>query len=103
MGKRDELESLQQKAVTIAAIEDRTLRHKGGQMLNAEAIALDDQYRITGGIDAEAEIELRAVLKILFEFILHDAIEEEDEDWGVAMGLDERGSESAIQKIIRGS
>ena len=103
MGKHADLESLQVKAVTIAAIEDRTTRHKGGQMVAAECKSLDDEYRILGGLDEDAEISLRAVLKILFDFILHDAIEEPEEDWGVAMGIDERGPSSAIEQIIRGS
>jgi len=103
MGKHSELESLQQKAVAIAAIEDRTKRHKGGQMLHAECKSLDDEYRILGSLDVEAEIALRAVLKILFEYILHDAIEEAEEDWGYAMGIDERGSEDSIHNILKGS
>lgn len=100
--KHRELALLQQKAVVIAALEDRDKRHKGGLWLNDQCVRLDDEYRILGGLDREAEISLRAVLTIIFDFILHDCIEEPEEDMSVIMGLDERGSEAEIQQILRG-
>lgn len=103
MSKHDELESLQKQALTIAALEDRHSRHEGGYRLEAQCRSLDDQYRIINGLDTEAEISLRAVLKIVFEYILHDAIEDPDEDVGVAMGLDERGDLEQIAQIMKGS
>ena len=103
MGKREELESLQTAAVTVAAIENREKRHKGGRFLESEARRIDDEYRIIGGLDPKAEVELRAVIKIIFDYVLHDCIEEADEDWGVVMGVDERASESQIHQILKGS
>lgn len=102
MSKRDELESLKKAVLTVAAIEDRDKRHKAGRFLESEARRVDDEYRIVGGIDREAEIDLRAVIKIIFDFVLHDWIEDADDDWGVVMGVDERGDESAISQILKG-
>lgn len=101
MSKTDELESLQQAVLTAAAIEDRDERHKAGLFIEAGAQRIDDQYRILGGVDVETEVELRAVLKILFDYVLHDCIEDADDDWGVAMGVDERGDEDLIQQILK--
>lgn len=103
MSKRDELESLQKAVVTVAAIENREERHRAGRFLESEARRIDDQYRIIGGIDPDAEVDLRAVIKIIFDFVLHDCIEEADEDWGVVMGVDERADESMIHQILKGS
>lgn len=83
MSKHDELRSLEQKAVAIAAITDRKKRQRGGMYLENECRKLDDQYRIIGGLDRNAEIRLRAVLQIVFDYILYDALE--DEDWAMAM------------------
>jgi hypothetical protein len=103
MGKRDELESLQRAVVTVAAIEDRGERHKAGRFLESEARRIDDEYRIVGGIDPDAEVDLRAVIKIIFDYVLHDCIEDADDDWGVVMGVDERADEGMLHKIMKGS
>lgn len=83
MSKYDELYDLQQKAIVVSAIPDYELRHKGGKHIEHLCRNLDYEYWILGGLDVEAEIRLRTILKIVFEYILHDAIE--DEDWIPAM------------------
>ena len=103
MTKQDDLVSLEKHVLWAAALEDRDERHKAGRRIETQCRGLDNQHFIVGGLDTEAEIKLRAVLKILFDFVLHDDIEEAEEDFRVVTGSDERGSQSELHQIIKGS
>lgn len=72
-----ELDTLQHKAVVVAAIPDRELRHMGGLQLNYECKRLDDQYKIIGGLSYQAEVSLKAVIKIVIDYIMYDALEDD--------------------------
>jgi len=73
----EELATLEHKAIVIAAIPDRRLRHKGGMQLNYECEILDQKYHILGGLNRQAEVSLMAVLKIVLDYILYDALEDD--------------------------
>lgn len=81
MGKQEELKLLQQKAVAISMVQDPDKRHNAGKQLEQECRSLDEQYRIISGIDPDAEVQLMATIKIVFDHILHDCREEDHGDW----------------------
>ena len=97
MSKHDELELLEQKAIVIMSITDRKKRQQGGMWLEHQCRNLDEQYRILNGLDTQAEVKLRAVLKIIFDYILYDALE--DEDWQATMPESFDGD---ISELLRG-
>ena len=94
----DELKKLQDAAVAIAAQEDVTIRHKGGMWLEYQCRQFEEQFRPLDdlSIEREVKIEFMAVLKILFDAILVDALE--DMDWSTTVPT--MGTED-VQKILR--
>jgi hypothetical protein len=98
----DELHDLEQKAIVISRLPNRDMRHKGGYMLESECRHLDSRYRVLGGLDSQAEISLRAVLQMIFDYILYDALD--DEDWTVAMPSHYDGDiEAVVQGLKQGN
>lgn len=94
----EELEALERKAILISKIPDRKLRHKGGLMLENNCRRLDEQYRVIGGLNPQAEVSLRAVIQIIFDYILYDMLE--DEDWQTVMPESYEGDiEQALKEM----
>lgn len=77
MDLNEELRILERKAIVVVTIPNRRLRHKGGMQINYECEVLDQKYRILGGVNRPAEISLKAVLKIVLDYILFDALEDD--------------------------
>ena len=98
MSLHDDLKHLQDAAVVIAAQTDRKLRHKGGMWLDSECRKFEETYRPFDGIVLpQVEVDFRAVIKILVDYILYDALE--DMDWAAAMPDHFEGD---LQEILKG-
>lgn len=78
-----ELQDLQQKAILFATMDDREKRWSGGRWVERQCKDLDNRHRILGGFDDKLEVELRAIITIVFDYCLYDCLE--DQDWIAAM------------------
>ncbi len=84
MSKWTEIESLRQKLVTIVKMEDRDKRALAGKQLEYECRSLDEQYNVLSNpLDDESAIELRAIVQVIFDYVLFDDLE--DKDWQGAL------------------
>ncbi len=97
MDKLPELRTLQARAVAIAAVKDVDKRHHGGMKLELDCRAFEDKYKTIGGFDSQTEVELRAVVSILFDHILYDAFE--DKDWSAAVNAPEVNLDDVVRGI----
>lgn len=80
-----DLQSLEEQASTIALIADRSQRHELGYRLEHELRHFDQTYNvISNPFDTEHKIRVMAVLKILFDYILVDNI---DDGWDTGSRL----------------
>lgn len=89
-----ELHDLQKKAVLFATETDRAKRWRCGFWVEHEAHQLDRKYNILDGLNQEAKVELSAILKVVFDFLLYDKLE--DEDWILALPDHYHGSVSDV-------
>lgn len=81
----DEIALHEQAALMGAKISDRKERIALGLRIDYNLRALDDEYRILDQVSIyhDRAVKLRAVIQIVHEFLLYDALE--DEDWQEAM------------------
>ncbi len=81
----DELASLETIALAGAKIADRKKRIFMGMQLDYNLRALDTEYKILDSTSLynDRAVALRAVIQITHDFLLYDALE--DEDWQQAL------------------
>ena len=80
MSKWTEIESLRNKLTAVVKMEDRDKRALAGKYLERECRNLDDEYNILASpFDDKAAIELRAIVQVIFDYVLFDDLE--DKDW----------------------
>ncbi len=81
----DDLLGLEQMALAGAKITDRKQRIGMGLGIDYNLRALDDEYRILNSVSLynDRAVKLRAVIQIVHDFMLYDALE--DEDWREAL------------------
>ena len=94
---QDQIRDLQKKAVIFAQIPDRKIRHQAGYALDYDLKILDGRYQILGGLDSQSEVEFKAIITILIEYILYDALE--DEDWALTLPDHYDGD---IESVLKG-
>lgn len=91
-----EIRTLQVRSVAIAAVRDVNKRHHAGMRLELECRAFEDKHKIIGGLDAQIEVEFRAVLTILFDHVLFDTFEDHDFEAVTS------GPKADLDKVVRG-
>jgi hypothetical protein len=78
----DDIRALQIATSQICRIEDKPQRHKAGMWLNEQCVNLDKKHGILGGVSTAErdanEVEFKAVVMLLLDHILVDALEDED-------------------------
>lgn len=97
--KWTEINSLQEKLRTIVKMTDRDARARAGKYLENEARRIDEEYRILDGLDDEAAVELRAVVQVIFDYILFDDLE--DKDWQGALPTHFEGDINRVMNEIK--
>lgn len=75
----EELQDLQRKVMLFTTVTDRQKRWRAGMWAESQARQLDRRYRILDGFNETARVELSAIVKMIFDFLLYDKLE--DEDW----------------------
>jgi hypothetical protein len=95
----DELHDLQKKAMLFTLEPDREKRWKAGFWAEHQCNQLDNRYRILNGFNEEAKVELSALIKIIFDYLLYDNLE--DPDWIMAMPDHYDGDIEAIVTGLR--
>ncbi len=99
MSKMDEIYALQEKMKTIVKMEDRDERARAGKWLENECRNLDDRYKILDGLDDVAIVELRAIVQIIFDYILFDDLQ--DKDWQGALPTHYDGDIASVMKTLK--
>ena len=85
MSRDADIRHLQELAVNISHIPDRKKRNAAGLWLEGEIDRVDKKYKIIDSpfVPDQAKVEFKAVIQILFDFILYDALE--DDDWAMTL------------------
>lgn len=100
MSKWTEIESLRQKLVNIVKMEDRETRAIAGKYLERECRNLDEEYNILdSSFDDDSAVELRAIVQVIFDYILFDDLE--DKDWQGALPTHFDGDVDDIMKQLK--
>lgn len=94
-----ELQDLQRKVMLFTTEANREKRWQAGLWAEHQCKDLDSRYRILDGPNEEAKVELSAIIKIIFDYLLYDKLE--DEDWIITLPDHFDGDIAAVLQGLR--